>query len=45
MIFGEMAKPVGYTEATEVVVLLEVVTGVVGGHPIGNRIHIQSNLL
>ena len=40
-----MAKPVRYTEAPEVVALLEVVAGVVRGHPIGNRIHIQSNLL
>ncbi len=40
-----MAQPIGKTEALEVVPLLQVVAGVVGRHPVRDRIDVQVNLL
>src|ERR1035441_2164741 len=40
-----MAKPIGKTEAVEILLLLEVVAGVVGCHPVRDRIDVQMHFL
>src|SRR5580700_6808277 len=45
MIFGQMAKSIRNIEAVEILLLLEVVTGVVGRHPVRDRIHVQMYFL
>src|SRR5260370_20572245 len=45
MIFGQMAKSIRNTETVDIVLLLEVVTGVVGCHPVRDRIDVQVHFL
>src|ERR1039458_2605190 len=45
VVFREMAKSVCKTEAVEVVPFLEVVAGIVGCHPVRDRIDIQMHFL
>src|ERR1022692_4572189 len=44
-LFREMAKPTRKTEAIEIFLLLEVVTGVVGRHPVRDGIDVQMHSL
>src|SRR5208282_2087622 len=44
-LFREMAKPLRKIEAVEIFLLLEVVAGVVGRHPVRDRIDVQMHFL
>src|SRR5580692_11583774 len=45
MIFGQMPKSIRNTETVEIFLLLEVVAGVVGRHPVRDRIDVQMHFL
>src|SRR5580698_26986 len=45
MIFGQMAKSIRNTETVKIFLLLEVVAGVVGRHPVRDRIDVQMHFL
>ena len=44
-ILGEPAQALGDAESLEVIALLQVVAGVVGRHPVRDRIDVQMDLL
>src|SRR5579864_1106635 len=45
MIFGQMAKSIRNAETVEIFLLLEVVAGIVGRHPVRDRIDVQMDFL